>query len=888
MNYSFGKLPLLVMATIAAAFAADVIPVGGTRDGYPLIIPRPKEVKAAAGSFALPAEFAVAAPEDFDLGPLARAYARHIPGGKVLRAGADRPAACRFELAASGVPESPEGYTLTIVPEGITIKARDVRGLFYGMQSLVWILRNRQGDALKACTIADWPDLAMRGLFFELPRRSPKGTARLCHVIDILGALKYNTILIEFGDNFPFRDSPFTGRKETFSRADVEALMAAAKRNHIELIPKLQIASHTQWMTSHRDWAKLTEGPVRNPWSSLYCLSNPVVQPIIEALVCETADMLKPRYFHLGLDEITNCGFPRCPKCRAAGDPAALVIAHVKPLKKLLDDRGITAIVYQDQFFGNSDPGGLLKLPLRRVPEALGSDIVINSWEYGNHVGPMIGNAIRKRGFEKLLYMSYSDAIGNSWRLPILARRMNAMGNILAYWYSAPATLDMPDRCKVTAYPATVAQANYAWNTGDVAFDSLPFDAAGELMTLLDGDRPDAFRGKAVPVPLAGIRTQEFSGHPQFPRFDAKLAAKAKRIAAADPAKFDLETGSVGVKASVLSGARDDGFSDAPVKIPIGVRASGASFLVSAAAVNTFALPRGNAKLPIGEFKVIYEDDKSAAILLTLRHNLDDWNSVIGGNFSRAVMRGNDCDGARFNFGAIDWRNPRPEKAIREIVFTTRRESGIAPVLLALSLSDPDGTPAGVPAAVTASKTAKTESSAPPERKPFVDFADGLPAGSIVMAPNVKGFRYRVVDDPEGGKMLEFSFESTGEGPARCYIDIPVKLAGTLGSLLFDLQISDFSAIYRADVFWADRTRNRFRGALDYCPELDRRRHPVSLPRVRFSERENGGLEPEAAEYLRINFFLNPGANPCTIRIGRLEFCSRQLPCRVNNCAMVR
>ena len=365
------------------------------------------------------------------------------------------------------------------------------------------------------------------------------------------------------------------------------------------------------------------------------------------------------------------------------------------------------------------------------------------------------------------------------------------------------------------------------------------------------------------------------------------LCKTINAIAAADPAKFELATDGGTLNAVVLAGAPDDGLDDAPLTIPIGTRARGAAFLVGAAAASSFSLPRINTKLPVGEFKIVYEDGKSAVIPLTLRFNLNDWNSVIGGNFSRPVLRGNDLDGALFNFGAVEWRNPNPERAIREIVFTTRRNSAIAPMLFALSLADAERSPAGLPAAARRS-VGKAPEETPVKRTVFLDFANGLPAGSIVAAPGVADLRHRIVRDPEtGDAMLEFTFSESKPG-SRCMVDLPVELGGKFGTLLFDLQVSDFSAVYRADVFWANRKRNRFRGVLDYSPELDSRRHTVSLSRSRFSERENGGIEPEEAAYLRINFFLNAGRRPCTIRIGKLGFSDRQLPGRVNDRTEVR
>ena len=252
---------------------ADAVAIGDTRDGYPVIIPQVKELKPAAGVFALPEKLTVAAPKDFDLAPLAKEYAKSLGGGEVVRS-EDGKAAFRFELATENVPESPEGYTLEIAPGGVTVRARDVRGLFYGMQTFNWFLRGRKvdGNGVKCCSITDWPDLEIRGLYHQLAYVDPKRVDRVCHVIDVLGTLKYNTLLIGFFDNFPYEDSPFTKRKSTYTKEDIAKIKAAAKRNHMEIIPKLQVISHASWMLSHRDWpGEFYEGPAEKPHGTLYC-----------------------------------------------------------------------------------------------------------------------------------------------------------------------------------------------------------------------------------------------------------------------------------------------------------------------------------------------------------------------------------------------------------------------------------------------------------------------------------------------------------------------------------------------------------------------------------------------------------------------------------------
>ena len=882
----FKKTALSVLLTLgfAAALAAEVIPVGRSRNGYPLIVPQPQQLEAAEGSFPLPAELTVAAPENFDFAPLGKFYAKTVKGGKVVPAADPAQALCRFELVTEGVPKSVEGYTLAVASDGITVKARDIRGLFYGMQTIKWMIRNREGAGLKACRITDWPDLEMRGLFFELPKIPRQKVDRLCEVIDILGELKYNMILIEFAQNFPLSNYPYTKHKDTFTREDVAKIMAAAKRNHIELVPKLQVASHTQWMTDHPQWEKLSEGKAAIPWDSIYCLSNPDAQLLVEQVVRETADVIKPRYFHLGLDEMSNCGFPKCPKCKAA-KPDELLLRHVAPLKKILNDRGITPIIYQDQFFPGTDPKTQPLTPLQRFPEKLGKDVMINSWEYAAVPSPQVGESILKRGFKDLIYMSYSIRPDNCQRLPQIAHRLKAKGNILAYWYAVPATMDTPNLSNVASYPSTLVQANYSWNAGDIDFNLIPIDSAVIMREIANGVPGHLFRGKAVPVPISGIFDQALGEDPQFPRFNEKIAAEVKHLAAADRAKFDVAVRGDKVLAAVLSGGPEDGYRTTSVTIPVGTTATGASFLVAASICNSFALPNPASRVDIGTIKIVYAEGKPMTVPLTLRNNLNDWNSYIGGNNCRVVLRGNDVCGTLFSLYAVDWRNLRPKNVIKEIVVTSKPGSSVSAIaLFAVSLSTPSKAPVGAPA------PAPEKFAAPqrplPKLTPVVGFESGIPPHAAVCGSFIPGFRHAVSEIPGHGNVLEFFVPATERFRARCHVDLPIgKVPDNFKYLIFDVQVSDFNSIHRADVYFMDSCisgSQRALGALGYSPALDDGWHKACIPRERFTEKEHGGVTPSEAKFLRIGFFLKYPIRPLTIRIGGVYLSDQSVIGRLN------
>ena len=867
------RIFLLAALLGASVLFGDAIAIGHSRNGYPLIVPQPQSLKTQAGNFALPAKLAVAAPEKFDLAPLAKVYAATVKGGKVVPAGKGA-AACRFEVVTEGVPKSVEGYALAVTPKGIAVKARDVRGLYYGMQTLGWILRNRaDAGAIPCAAISDYPDLKIRGLFYQLGGVTPAEVGRVCHVIDALGSLKYNTLLLSLGSNFPFEDSPFTGRKTTLSRADVEKIVAAAKRNHMEIIPYLQLISHANWMTAHKDWEKLREGK-----SNTFCLSNPELQPLTEKVVREVADFFKPRYFHIGLDEIEQCGFPKCEQCKAINLKEKM-LEHLLPVKKILNDRGITPVIYQDQFFGFGEPKILKGLGITDFPEAFGKDTVIESWEYAPRPTAQIANRIKSRGFKNFHYMSFVLSTENAQNLPKVAYRAGAGGTIAAYWSMMTPLFNRPDLGRYPFYPGFLAQANYSWNAKDADLVQLPFDSAVIFQEALDGAPAWTFRGAATPLPLDGVLNRAIAADPVFPALDEATLAKVKAIAAADSAKFDLKVRNGAPLAVVLSGCKDDGFAAGPVRIPVGTTATGASFLVQAAFFNMLATPWGwgfiARDIPAGQLEVRYAEGGAAKIPLTVRRTFNDWNTYLGGNLCRTVARGNDRNGALVSFYAIDWRNPNPEKEIREIVFSAKAGTQIAPILYAVSLSDAGAAPKG---AAGEMKIAAPAQRAVPKMTPMVDFAKGLHARTKPTDKGISGFTYKVVADSKYGKVLEMKMPKIDKFLARGAVDLPISAPPAYESIVFDVRVDGYRAVYRPDFYM-------LRGGLDagraFAEELGPRWQRVCIPKSLLFAKTTK-LKPEDARSIRFGFFMLDGNGPCTIRVARVGYLDGVIPYRAN------
>ena len=102
----------------------------------------------------------------------------------------------KIELANTRRSKADEAYTLNITSAQITIKANSARGLYYGMQTLLQLLRSGVNNAnyeLPKIVIKDSPRYSIRGI---LTKQSQLNDLSAKHFFDLLGALKINAVFI--------------------------------------------------------------------------------------------------------------------------------------------------------------------------------------------------------------------------------------------------------------------------------------------------------------------------------------------------------------------------------------------------------------------------------------------------------------------------------------------------------------------------------------------------------------------------------------------------------------------------------------------------------------------------------------------------------------------
>lgn len=190
------------------------------------------------------------------------------------------------------------------------------------------------------------PVVAIRALHLDL-KGLPPTYERLMGMLDLIAAAKYNALLVEWEDMFPWTvDTRF--RCETaYTPGQVRDFHSAAAQKGLEIIPLVQCLGHMETPLSVRDYRHLREVWYRSDGlNPLAKGARELVERMIDDVLALTPAI---RYFHLGGDETRTLGMntETAAYARKHGK-ANLYLQHVEPLLDKLAGRNIRPILWSD------------------------------------------------------------------------------------------------------------------------------------------------------------------------------------------------------------------------------------------------------------------------------------------------------------------------------------------------------------------------------------------------------------------------------------------------------------------------------------------------------------------------------------------------------------
>ena len=284
-----------------------------------------------------------------------------------------------------------QAYRMELAPERITITGNSATGVFYGVQTLVQLLKLQNGALwLPECQIEDWPDLELRSIYWD--------DAHHLEHLDVLKAAlrqasfyKINGFAIKLEGHFQYQHAQPIVEPYALTPAELQELTDYGLKYHVQVIPYLDGPAHDAFILKHPEYAALREYADSN---YEFCATNPKTYELLEGMFEDLLAANKGgKYFVLSTDEPYYVGLAHNDQCHEAdrakelGSVGKLLAEFVTKTAGYLHEHGRTVI-----FWGEypMKPDDIQALPTYMVN--------------GELYGPQFDPVFRAHGIRQMIY----------------------------------------------------------------------------------------------------------------------------------------------------------------------------------------------------------------------------------------------------------------------------------------------------------------------------------------------------------------------------------------------------------------------------------------------------------------------------------------------------
>lgn len=199
-----------------------------------------------------------------------------------------------------------QAYKLKLSDTGISITANASQGLFYGVQTLLQLIRFQKEEVLlPEGEIVDWPDLNVRMIYWDDAHHLEKMEA-LKGVIKQAAFYKINAFSIKLEGHFQYKSAPAIVEPYALSANDYQELTDYAKARYIELTPYLDAPAHVSFILKHPEYAHLRAFPNSN---YEFSVTNPQTDTLLLKMFGELINASRGgKYILLSTDEAYYVG----------------------------------------------------------------------------------------------------------------------------------------------------------------------------------------------------------------------------------------------------------------------------------------------------------------------------------------------------------------------------------------------------------------------------------------------------------------------------------------------------------------------------------------------------------------------------------------------------
>ncbi len=369
-----------------------------------VFIPQPKKMKTGKGYFALPVKGTIGISGN-GLFPVAKQAGRML-GQYSINIGVPK----QSDAVSISLSDKlrPGGYSLSIGKGGVLLKARDVESAYNGLRTLEMIAKQSGKERLPFIKIEDWPDMADRGVYYDLARGRVPKLERLMQMVDLLAEYKINQLQLYIEHTFKFRRHPGIGKGASpLTAEDIMELDRYCCERGVELVPSLSSFGHLSTVLRHpryrhlaEDWGigrYLSSDADKIPaWARRYkgwslAPANPAVYKFLEELFDEFLPCFSSKRFNVCCDETMDLGMGQSYKLAQRIGKGRLYLGHIIRLRDMAAKYG-----KKIQFWGD-----IIRSHPELIPE-IPRDVTVLDWGYDADM-----NFERIKDFTKLGLDSY-------------------------------------------------------------------------------------------------------------------------------------------------------------------------------------------------------------------------------------------------------------------------------------------------------------------------------------------------------------------------------------------------------------------------------------------------------------------------------------------------
>ncbi|MDR1814465.1 MAG: beta-N-acetylhexosaminidase [Tannerella sp.] len=335
------------------------------------LIPEPVSLTATEGTFSLNGELTVVAARNLQSQAAFLKEMLQNEAGINISSGKAPKNQRIIKLEINGKLQLPEeGYSLSVAPQAVTISAPEVKGIFYGVQSLRQLIT--ETGEIPCVKIEDYPRFGWRGLMLDASRTFLPVNL-LKRYIDLMALYKLNTLhwhltddqgwrieikkyplLTQIGSKFRAEDNVMGGY---YSQEEIKDVVRYAAERNITIVPEIEMPGHS--MATIVSYPELTCPVVdkktlevheffkgKNIHPEILCAGNEAVYEFMDNVLEEVCALFPSQYVHIGGDEAPKQFWKECPLCQKViaennlENENALQGYFVERILKMLEIRG--------------------------------------------------------------------------------------------------------------------------------------------------------------------------------------------------------------------------------------------------------------------------------------------------------------------------------------------------------------------------------------------------------------------------------------------------------------------------------------------------------------------------------------------------------------------